>query len=145
MWTRNQSHPTIPNSQISCYLFRCFQKWIIIQESSDLSMLPCIILYCEYKFGSVVTSQIHYSTETSHGGRIYWADTSFAPCQWETALLCNDFSHWLGANLESISICSFKKVNDEKKSWYDNDLSPNLLSAWWWHKRKMLFSLLALC
>ena len=25
----------------------------------------------------------------------------FAPSQWETVLLCNDVSHWLGANLES--------------------------------------------
>ena len=29
------------------------------------------------------------------------ADYRLAPSQWETALLCNDFSHWLGANLES--------------------------------------------
>ena len=29
------------------------------------------------------------------------ADSRFAPSQWETALLCNDISHWLGANLES--------------------------------------------
>ena len=29
------------------------------------------------------------------------ADSRFAPRQWETALLCNDISHWLGANLES--------------------------------------------
>ena len=29
------------------------------------------------------------------------ADSSFASSQWETALLCNDVSHWLGANLES--------------------------------------------
>ena len=29
------------------------------------------------------------------------ADSKFVPCQWETALLCNDVSHWLGANLES--------------------------------------------
>ena len=28
------------------------------------------------------------------------ADSRFAPSQWETALLCNDVSHWLGANLE---------------------------------------------
>ena len=26
--------------------------------------------------------------------------TRFAPSQWETALLCNDVSHWLGASLE---------------------------------------------
>ena len=29
------------------------------------------------------------------------AYSRFAPSQWETALLCNDVSHWLGANLES--------------------------------------------
>ena len=29
------------------------------------------------------------------------ADSKFAPSQWEMALLCNDVSHWLGANLES--------------------------------------------
>ena len=29
------------------------------------------------------------------------AASRFAPSQWETALLCNDISRWLGANLES--------------------------------------------
>ena len=29
------------------------------------------------------------------------ADSRFAPSQWETALLCNAVSHWLGTNLES--------------------------------------------
>ena len=29
------------------------------------------------------------------------ADSSFVPSQWETALLCNNISHWLGASLES--------------------------------------------
>ena len=29
------------------------------------------------------------------------ANYRFVPSQWETALLCNDVSHWLGANLES--------------------------------------------
>ena len=29
------------------------------------------------------------------------ADSRFAPSQWETALLCNDVSHWLSASLES--------------------------------------------
>ena len=32
---------------------------------------------------------------------IYRADSRFAPRQWETALLCNDVSHWLGANVDS--------------------------------------------
>ena len=30
------------------------------------------------------------------------ADSRFAPSQWETSLLCNDVSHWLGASLESV-------------------------------------------
>ena len=30
----------------------------------------------------------------------YRPDSRFAPSQWETALLCNDVSHWLGASLE---------------------------------------------
>ena len=28
-------------------------------------------------------------------------DSRFAPSQWEMALVCNDVSHWLGANLDS--------------------------------------------
>ena len=35
------------------------------------------------------------------------ADSRLAPSQWETALLCNDVSHWLGASLESALICLF--------------------------------------
>ena len=40
-----------------------------------------------------------------YSGRKYYlnyrADSSFAPGQWETALLCNDVARWLGASLES--------------------------------------------
>ena len=32
------------------------------------------------------------------------ANSRFAPSQWETALFCNDVSHWLGAKLESALI-----------------------------------------
>ena len=32
---------------------------------------------------------------------VFRADSRFAPRQWETALLCNDVSHWLGASLKS--------------------------------------------
>ena len=32
------------------------------------------------------------------------ADSRLVPSQWETVLLCNDVSHWLGANLESADI-----------------------------------------
>ena len=32
------------------------------------------------------------------------ADSRFAPSQWETPLLCNDVSHWLGTSLKSAVI-----------------------------------------
>ena len=35
---------------------------------------------------------------------VYRADSRFAPSQWETALLCNDVSHWLGASLDSAPV-----------------------------------------
>ena len=38
------------------------------------------------------------------------ADSWFAPSQWETALLCNDVSHWLGPNLESALMLIFVVV-----------------------------------
>ena len=40
-----------------------------------------------------------HQTESS-----FRADSRFAPSQWETALLCKDVSHWLGAILESALI-----------------------------------------
>ena len=39
-------------------------------------------------------------------------DTRFAPSQWETALLCNDVSHWLGASLESALPTDTWREND---------------------------------
>ena len=55
-------------------------------------------------------------------------DSSFAPSQWETALLCNDVSHWLGASLESslwVNITPFDKsgiilwmcLDNERRRW----------------------------
>ena len=35
------------------------------------------------------------------GTTIRRADSRFTPSQWETAFLCNNVSHWLGATLES--------------------------------------------
>ena len=37
----------------------------------------------------------------AYNAMYYRADSRFASSQWETALLYNDVSHWLGANLES--------------------------------------------
>ena len=45
---------------------------------------------------------------TSSRNTYFRADSRFAPSQWETALLCNDVSHWLGARLASaLYLCSW--------------------------------------
>ena len=36
----------------------------------------------------------------------FWADSRFAPSQWEMSLQSNAVSHWLGTNLESASTSS---------------------------------------
>ena len=41
---------------------------------------------------------------------IFKAGSRFAPSQWETALPCNDVSHWLGASLESALILDCFKM-----------------------------------
>ena len=49
-----------------------------------------------------------HATSCSQFYRWLWqcrADCRFAPSQWETALLCNDVFHWLGASLESALQC----------------------------------------
>ena len=47
------------------------------------------------------------------------ADFRFAPSQWETVLLCNDVSHWLGANLEPAMLSSmgFGTILIEDNHW----------------------------
>ena len=41
------------------------------------------------------------------------ANSRFASSQWETALLCNDVSHWLDANIESALRLLATKTDDE--------------------------------
>ena len=54
------------------------------------------------------------------------ADPRFATSQWETALLCNDVSHWLGANLEStLTVIADALVLV---------MVPGYLQLSWWHR-----------
>ena len=63
----------------------------------DLSTLPALGKHAVAKatdFAEPLSSNFQGETNLRTGSR-------FAPIQWETALLCNDVSHWLGVNLES--------------------------------------------
>ena len=46
----------------------------------------------------LTTAWYTWNSRWRHAAR---ADSRFAPSQWQTALLCNDVSHWLGTSLES--------------------------------------------
>ena len=65
----------------------------------DMMMFECMYEYFDYVPGKWVNrrSQNILSSTLS----IHRTDSRFAPSQWETALLCNDVSHWLGASLKS--------------------------------------------
>ena len=51
--------------------------------------------------GRQQTTRWPYVMLYHHGQLWARADSRFAPGQWETALLCNDVSHWLGTSLGS--------------------------------------------
>ena len=57
--------------------------------------------------GSIIglmPTRIHFQKHWWTSFRIR-ADSRFVPSQWETALLCNGVSHWLGASLEPALWC----------------------------------------
>ena len=61
------------------------------------------------------------------------AVSSFAPSQWETALLCNDVSHWLGASLESALITMYYCLQTElfwKKNCFLFCIIPDIGMVW---------------
>ena len=67
--------------------------------------------YCSYLQRKCLTNSLFYTEipqywKDSHVLHLHewWycrADSRFVPSQWETVLLCNSVSHWLGASLES--------------------------------------------
>ena len=53
------------------------------------------------RWKSVTESEMNMSCLNPRPVHWFRADSRFAPSQWETALLCNEVSHWLGASPES--------------------------------------------
>ena len=88
------------------------------------------------------TMRLPSCTHGSHSNGVvgccnrFRVDSRFAPSQWETALLCNDVSHWLGANLESTLV-----------RWFFLIFYSTILYAipQWRYDMETLSPLLALC
>ena len=82
------------NNMVWCRIMVKFDIKVCIRKLSDAFFYIVISWHdhnrCSFILVCMVMRRIHY-----------WADSRFAPSQWETALLCNDVSHWLTASLES--------------------------------------------
>ena len=67
----------------------------------------CVVTQCSYYIHCMFEKHhvwsVPYSFSSPCARRMYLfrAGHRFVPSQWERALLCNNISHWLGANLES--------------------------------------------
>ena len=64
----------------------------------------------------------------------HWSlDSRFVPSQWETALLCNDVSHWLSSNLESaLHIHASKRCHHYFRQWFITcSLPSDFLNQCW--------------
>ena len=63
------------------------------------------MVYCSrpWAWQQKCTAALHVVIHTLYTGMTchFTAGSRFAPSLWETALLCKDVSHWLGASLES--------------------------------------------
>ena len=73
----------------------------------DVIMEPT---FFQYHTGGTRYSMVGYARTTGHGCDkydTYRADSMLAPSQWETALLCNDVSAWLGANVETVQYSTY--------------------------------------
>ena len=83
----------------------CRTSWLYITQWQLHISLPRPIHHSATIHQSPVpsTCQMGANLWTQEYRVVQWsrAVSRFAPSQWETALLCNDVSHWLGANLES--------------------------------------------
>ena len=83
-----------------CEMGLSLQAHAVCQQAVTHIRICAITFACKHnqlQWGAVTRNAVQYKM-------IIRADPRFAPSQWETALLCNDVSHWLDANLESAMI-----------------------------------------
>ena len=86
------------------------------QLTVTLTILQClkISFRADSRFAPSQWEMALLSNDVSHwlGANLgSGADSRFAPSQWEMALLSNDISHWLGANLES-ALSLFQNISN---------------------------------
>ena len=89
-----------------CWWWLRLRRWCLTMNSNIILLLTTTRGTVQVIARNTVCASGSVCTQAAEQGAlcnraIYKVDSRFAPSQWETALLCNDVSHWLGANLES--------------------------------------------
>ena len=97
-----------------CRSFKSF----LMEDIYHTWSVPCLLMACHtrshgissYGIDQICPEYSGHGTQRVNSLRLsvrvmqIRADSRFVPSQWQTALLCNDVSHWLGASLESALI-----------------------------------------
>ena len=82
-------------TNLYAYFMGCTLRGLVV------TVMFCDVVIAWLSWGMLPLSGATISLAHQRHTSVYTADSRFAPIRWETALLCNDFSHWLGASLES--------------------------------------------
>ena len=96
-----------------CHMYIYCTPYGLHGQYPDDTVLMWCTCYCKPQFsrcGSLLLVNTDQA-QIQHKVHVCRADYRFAPSQWETALLCNDVSHWLGASLESALCMSYLYEN----------------------------------
>ena len=97
--------------------------WRLRRKPSQWTRIPAW-LKVQYTFCHIVQKLV----------RSFRADSRFAPHQWETVLLCNNVSHWLGANLESALVIGLWEIWTKfLKHYFQDNVSDWWLKCLQWH------------
>ena len=81
-------------------IFLCLHTVRLASTSNSVYWTDTIACPPGFQLGQCWGPQTFWNARAGFNGKSR-ADSRFAPSQWEMALLCNNVSHWLGANLES--------------------------------------------
>ena len=96
-------------------LFACHRTQVVMSRSSIRYVAAMKYISNNYICWWNTVMYVPPAESSVRLGNLPWmlfvlrTDSRFAPSQWETVLLCNDVSHWLGTNLESALILQYYK------------------------------------
>ena len=97
-------------------------SFVFFQSKFTLAFYTPSFLKPHYQPLSSITPCV---SDQQSKGYITRADSRFAPSQWETALLCNDASDWLDANIQSALIFFTDWHANEATIQKQNNITPD--------------------